>query len=432
LKTPGVAQVLAALLSFAAPLAQAQTPDAGLMGEIAKIRAIDNHCHSDPAYPERGADWKPENPLGTSRYPDVVPLRHDNPDWLRAWGALYGYGHSDMAPAQLRTLLGEKRKLLRERGDAWPAEVLDKSGIDIALVNTTALGAGQAPPRFRWVPYGDSFLWPFSGDKTRVRFNGPGGSIAELMKAVNVVAVPATLAEYEAKVIAAVLAKWKGEGAVAVKFMTAYARAIDFNPVATDIAAPLYIKGVSGALGAVENKILEDYLFTAVAARAGTHGLVVHVHTGNGDGPFFNNANANPIRLENVLVSRELRKTNFVLVHGGWPLWEVAQAMTDKPNTYVDFSAQTFYLSTPALARVLRGWLEWQPEKVLFGTDAYSDVDSALSDYEEKQWLGADKARRALAIALTGMMQDELITRARALQIARLVLRENARKLYGL
>jgi len=37
----------------------------------------------------------------------------------------------------------------------------------------------------------------------------------------------------------------------------------------------------------------------------------------------------------------------------------------------------------------------------------------------------------ALAIALTGMMRDSEISRARALDLARMVLRDNARSLYG-
>ena len=41
-------------------------------------------------------------------------------------------------------------------------------------------------------------------------------------------------------------------------------------------------------------------------------------------------------------------------------------------------------------------------------------------------------ARRALAIALTGMMNDGEITRERALDLAHMVLRQNAIKLYGL
>ena len=40
--------------------------------------------------------------------------------------------------------------------------------------------------------------------------------------------------------------------------------------------------------------------------------------------------------------------------------------------------------------------------------------------------------REALGIALTGMMHNGEITRERALELAQMVLRENARKLYGL
>jgi hypothetical protein len=44
----------------------------------------------------------------------------------------------------------------------------------------------------------------------------------------------------------------------------------------------------------------------------------------------------------------------------------------------------------------------------------------------------ADKTgREALGIALTGMMNDGEITRDRAMELARMVLRDNARKLYG-
>ena len=46
--------------------------------------------------------------------------------------------------------------------------------------------------------------------------------------------------------------------------------------------------------------------------------------------------------------------------------------------------------------------------------------------------VAARNGRKALAIALTGMVRDGEITRARASVLARMVLRENAKKLYGL
>ena len=80
----------------------------------------------------------------------------------------------------------------------------------------------------------------------------------------------------------------------------------------------------------------------------------------------------------------------------------------------------------------MRAWLEWYPEKILFGTDSYSDPNTPLSDWEEKLWLTNKSAREALALALTGMMNDGQITREDALHLAQMVLRDNAVKLYKL
>jgi hypothetical protein len=52
--------------------------------------------------------------------------------------------------------------------------------------------------------------------------------------------------------------------------------------------------------------------------------------------------------------------------------------------------------------------------------------------WEESGWVDATKGRLALSIAITGMLRDGEISRARAGELARMVLRENARKLYGL
>jgi predicted TIM-barrel fold metal-dependent hydrolase len=105
--------------------------------------------------------------------------------------------------------------------------------------------------------------------------------------------------------------------------------------------------------------------------------------------------------------------------------------MLIKPNAYADFSAQTFLRSTRTLARVLEEWLEWYPEKVLFGTDAYPD-DTPLANWEEKVWLATRTSRQALALALTRMIEAGQVTRPRAEALARMVLRDNAVALYGL
>jgi predicted TIM-barrel fold metal-dependent hydrolase len=87
-------------------------------------------------------------------------------------------------------------------------------------------------------------------------------------------------------------------------------------------------------------------------------------------------------------------------------------------------------LAPATLARTLREWLEFVPEKVMFATDAYPYSNEI--GWEESGWIAARNGRQALAIALTGMMRDGEISRGRVSELARMVLRENARRLYGL
>ncbi len=135
--------------------------------------------------------------------------------------------------------------------------------------------------------------------------------------------------------------------------------------------------------------------------------------------------------LEPTFNDETLRDTPFVMLHGGWPYEREAGVMLIKPNVYADFSAQTFLRSTQALSRALEEWLAWYPERVLFGTDAYPD-DTPLANWEEKVWLATRSARQALALALTRMAAAGEVRRARAEELARMVLRENAVKLYRL
>lgn len=79
-------------------------------------------------------------------------------------------------------------------------------------------------------------------------------------------------------------------------------------------------------------------------------------------------------------------------------------------------------------AQWLREWLEWEPEKVLFGSDGYPFSDGM--GWAESTWIASRNGREALGIALTGMLCDGEITRDRADAIARMVLRENAEGLY--
>jgi len=242
--------------------------------------------------------------------------------------------------------------------------------------------------------------------------------------------MPATLAEYTSRVITPELEKQKQAGAVAIKFEAAYLRSLDFEAASEQDAAAAYSKYIHSALPPKEEYTrLQDYLFRYVAAEAGRLGLPVHIHTGEGCGGYFYLRGANPLLLESALNDPRLRKTTFVLLHGGaGPYSREVSFLLMKPNVYTDLSEQTWMESPRRLAESLRDWLEWYPEKVLFGTDLYPG--SGAYDWEEIGWQTTETARQALGIALTGMIEDGEISIPRANGIARTVLRENALKLY--
>jgi predicted TIM-barrel fold metal-dependent hydrolase len=156
----------------------------------------------------------------------------------------------------------------------------------------------------------------------------------------------------------------------------------------------------------------------------------VHFHTGSGCGEFFDDAGADAMLLSPMLNDAELRKTNFVLLHGNQPRERSVSALILKPNVYTDTSVLEVLWSPAELARVMRPWLELMPEHVMFGTDA-GPFGPGL-DWEETTVMGVRHFRRALALVLTDMVRDGTITRDRAKEIAEMVLRGNAAHLYGI
>jgi predicted TIM-barrel fold metal-dependent hydrolase len=396
--------------------------DRDLFAAIQKIKAFDNHAHVLPARSPDPAEAERPDPLGKTPFDYPVRLRVTNPEYVEAWRALYGYRHHDMTTEHAREALKAKLRLMQEKGTDYPSWVLDQAGIDVILVNMPLLGPGQNAPRFLWVPRADGFLFPFAGEEKRLNW---------FRKEVGLDSLPASLNEYM-DTIRKRLDQWKKAGAVAIKFAIAYVRPLDFARVSNEEANRVFERIIQkGKPSANDLTILQDFLFRFIAREAGQEGLVVQIHTGIGAEPYFNISGSNPMLLEQTFNDPALRQTNFVMVHGGWPFEHEAGVMLIKPNVYADFSTQTFLRSTQALSEVLRGWLEWYPEKVLFGTDSYPD-DTPLANWEEKLWLTTRTAREALALALTQMLRAGEITRQRAEELAHMVLRDNAGKLYGL
>jgi len=247
---------------------------------------------------------------------------------------------------------------------------------------------------------------------------------------LNLTKLPPTLEAYVANVLRPTLVRQKREGAVAVKFEAAYLRPLDFGDASVADARRVYAKYVlSGVPTRAEYKIVEDYLFKEIAREAGRQGMPVHIHTLDTFGGFYSSRGSAPHLLEPTFNDSTLRGTSFVMIHGGWPLFAQTQSMLSKPNVYADISMMVLVAEPRELANALRSWLTAWPEKVMFGSDAFDGGPD--QGWEEGVYLAASTARRALALALTGMIRDGEIDRPRAETLARMVLRENAAKLYG-
>ena len=420
---------------------QAQLANADLLNEINKIKAIDNHAHpvkyvAEGEAPDTEFDALPLDAI--TAFPLPVRLNPANPEFIRAWRDLYGYQHNDMSAAHLRELMNAKQAVLKQKGEATPSWILDQLNIETMFANRVAMGRGLTPPRFRWVAFDDALIFPLSNEAQK-RFNqdykgfypGEEKLLKRYLADLKLNALPATLEDYLRQVITPTLERQQRGGAVAIKYEAAYLRKLDFDNPNETVARATYARYVRGGEPPPSDyKALQDYLFFYIARECGRLRLAVHIHCIEGAGGFYRQSGSNPLLLETAFNDLSLRQTNFVVIHGGYPFTKEMGSLLSKPNVYADFSAQTFFTYPRELSEILRNWLEFYPDKVLFGTDAFSFGPEV--DWGEVAWLSNTTARQALALALTGMMNDGEIDRARAIELAHLVLHDNAAKLYGM
>ena len=361
----------------------------------------------------------------------------DDATWIAAAKALYDYPFSDLTPARFEWISNERAKLIKAHGDDYSAWALRRLGIETMLANRVALGRGLVSPQFRWVPYDDALVFPLDntglGKQTPDRaafFPGVTRSAKRMMHDAGADTVPSSLDAYLVKVVSPTLERQKRDGAIAIKFELAYLRSLAFtNPSEAD-ARRIYDKYASGGVPSDDDyRTLQDFLVRRIAREAGRLELPVHFHCAFGPGRYFDSAHTSPSALETLFDDPDLEHTKFVIVHGGWPAVHETTALLAKPNVWADFSWQPIVSYARPLSHTLREWLEFMPNKIMFGTDAFP---LANGHWELPAWVATTTARTALAMALTEMVNDGEITHARALEIAHAVLHDNASALYKL
>lgn len=435
-----ISLVMAALL-LPTVSGYAQSIAPAIARELAHTWAIDNHAHPVLAPPndqtDKDFDALPADAMEPES--DPVALRPDFYRLAAAWKALYGFNAPPPLDANsLKRLNDARAKAKAIHGEHYPEWVLHQAGIGTMLANRVAMGPGIEPPRFQWVPYADALIFPLdnsgmaaaSPDKKQL-FALEDLVRARYLKQAGLTALPATLDEYLQQVITATLERQKAGGAIAEKFELAYLRSFAFSDPPRAQAEKIYARWAGHSNPDPQDyELLQSFLFRYIAIECGRLGMPVHLHAIGGLGRYFSIAGANPLLLEPLFNDPRLKHTNFVLLHGGWPFVREIGALLQKPNVYLDLSLQSLMMTPRTQSQWLREWLEWEPEKVLFGTDAYPLSDEL--GWPESAWIASRNERDALGIALTGMLQDDEISRKRASELIHMVLHGNAEALYKL
>jgi len=441
--------ITATFLCALAAIASAQSPSTLTRSSSPSVQipAFDDHAHPMLSPPDDATDRNFDALPVDSMAPQTDPAayRPDNPQLADAWRALFRVNLSTPLDAAGRAKLAAARAAVKAReGAHYSAWVLDQANIATMAANRVSMGNGVQPPRFLWVPYDDALLFPLDNSLAadtpdRAQFFPLEEKLrARYLADAHFTALPPTLDDYLSRLVYPTLRSQHDGGAIAIKFELAYLRSLNISdpspadtPADSAHASAIYARYVQGGVpGPTDYKLLQDFLFRAIVLEAGRLGMAVHLHDLAGAGRYFSIAGVNPLNLEPLFNDPRVAHTNFVLLHGGWPFVHEAGALLQKPNVYLDISQQAIMIPARTLSTWLREWLELYPDKVLFGTDGYPYSDTF--GWEEATWLGARNARKALALALSGMEQDGEISPARADELAHMVLHRNAETLYNL
>jgi predicted TIM-barrel fold metal-dependent hydrolase len=215
-----------------------------------------------------------------------------------------------------------------------------------------------------------------------------------------------------------------------MKFEVAYFRSLYFADPPREKAEAIYAKYHSGGVPSEdEYRTFQDYIFRVLIDQAGKLKLPVHFHSAVGIGDYFSLTNGNPLNLENVLRDPRYKETNFVLIHGGYPHTLEMIWLTAAKNVYTDSSLMGYYVYPSELKNILKQWISLYPERIMFGSDAFPFNDAVGA--EETFWLAIHSARTAVAQALAELVAENAINEAKALDLARMYLHDNAAQLYG-
>jgi hypothetical protein len=218
----------------------------------------------------------------------------------------------------------------------------------------------------------------------------------------------------------------RGQGYISLKSILAYRSGLNIGePSDGDIRACF---GELKELGRRDGKIrvaskpLLDYLIPVAVEIAARQEFPIQFHTGFGD-PDQDLTTSNPALLRPLFIEK-YRGAKLVLLHAGYPYARTLGYLASVyPNVYADFGLAIPFVTGEATS-ILRELLGLAPaSKILYSSDAFH--------IPELYYLGAVLGRRALAEVLMGFVNERLLSAKKAEEMAQMILRGNAQRVYN-
>lgn len=380
--------------------------------DLSSIPVVDQHCHPwrrpHPTAPLTAEAYRllfteAADPRAAADVPWSVYYR-----WtLRELGRLLGCAPDESAVLAARNELGR---------DAFAARLMAEAKIEGAVLDF--LYAVRGSDTFSVAAMSEQLGGAHTVGALRLE------SVLEAL--VRDVDDPRDLeARFRAKLDREVL---RGEKIVSLKSIVAYRTGLDLTPSSRGAAYAAFgsLKATATATGRVRiaDKAFLDYFLRLALDWAAAERFPFQFHTGFGDTDVYL-PTANPLILRDVLENGRYRDVPLVFLHASWPyVRELSYLASVYPNVYLDFGLAIPFAATE-FETILRQALSLAPaSKVLYSSDGFT--------IPEHFWFAAVQTRRALGAVLGDLIERGALGADDAREMAELILRGNATRLYGL
>ena len=316
------------------------------------------------------------------------------------------YGVSDINESTIDELTSKMREA--NKPGLYEYVLKDKAKIDLSIQDMGRQNFDQK--YYRRVERFSQFTMISSGAEIRdfsAQYDMPVNNMSDYLKLLR--------ERFEAGV---------NSGMVGVKTAVAYERILKFENVSKEKGEEVFNSFLNNSTVSSEDiKAVHDYLIHRLLDLVDEFDLPLQIHTGLHAGNGNVITNSKPTHLTNLFF--EYPDIDFILFHAGYPYGgELGTLAKNFPNVFIDM-CWTYVISPSYSERYLHEWIETVPvNKIMgFGGD-YSFVEAVYAH--------SVMARQIIAKVLIEKVRSKYLTENEAIDIAKMILRENALRIFKL